>query len=1260
MKQICSLLILLMVYLPPSIGQNYDYGVLLTNTPLNTAESESVRRDGVEPLGFAGKDTTKELTLSYFVRYTEIPHLWNPAEKRIYSINFEDKIDPEIAEFFRMMSSGEKAKILVRFFEKLPRRTVEQMLEKYPGNENVLLSDTENYSIDVTLSKEEVTRFTKIPVIRALLYIDVDFLSPLNQYAQIFTGAGILHRDYGYTGAGIFGSIGDHHNRGSHPDFPEGSFIWDHNSGHTQVHGRYVTGANSGRGLADPLQKAVAPGVTTILTGQWKNMLRVGDYVQNYGLTFTSHSYGEGHNEPKVGTYRFGKALDIDQITLLYPTVNHFWAVGNSGGGTNFPYVAPYNTILWTHMAKNRCAVGMLTLDRIMHIKSSAGPTKGGGMGVNLVTLGRVTVPGVIGLTNLYQTATGTSLSTPVVAGIDALITQASFETFGFILDGGLRLAMLYASADPLIGDTKPSYKAGYGSVDAHGALQILENEWFDSGVFYENGELFSVAVPIPDNAIGMNTVLYWMDEAGQRNDSLFLIQDLNMKAIYNGMESFPLNLNPHHAHVRDPPSRGKNNVDNHEYIRIELDPASEDTLHLEVEAFDMLYTPGADGQKFYIAYEFEIEDHLEIMFPNTGSKLLPGHLVKANFESTLKDSLLLWEYSLNGGTDWNTIGIVSSKAFFIDWMTPESIFSDEVILKATGLEYGISDTTGVFSILERPELKLSGYCPSVDSISWDSILGARNYIVYRLVNGEMITLDTVSETLYPVRIEDIGNWMAVSSLSDGGTESFRSIAIDLATEHTYSPDLFCDCATYRELSMISIESIDTLRGRKYTSSELNNLGVRVALGVYGEGESDVTIGYRVNDGGLTVLNVPIESSCDTIKEVRLYPSYSVSEPGKYEVVVWVIDEDQDQFTSDDTLAITFHQIPNPRIDPITGYTQRYLEQHQFSRDTFLGPNGFEAIDVNCHPQFGHIHLGKNFYPNMNQEVMIVRNNDPSFQAASSISITVNTVTFDPQANTKLDLSLKHRFHPSGQIPPPEDETPRWFLLGFRSSDTAAIVYLDTITQMNLEYIQYSFENLQDSVDLSSTSFQIVIQKGGKGAASIDKLHFYQQETLPVAFGSMNGIAQEKENLIFWNTLSEFNTHGFEIESLLRATWRTIGYTVATNIAHGSSYEFVDTKPGTESYYRIKSIDFDQQTKTSEVIMVRRPITEAGLRVFPNPVEDVLYVQYSDPVFAFKIQDNLGRILISGNNKNEIDVSGLAPGIYVLKIKEMNLKFIKT
>lgn len=67
------------------------------------------------------------------------------------------------------------------------------------------------------------------------------------------------------------------------------------------------------------------------------------------------------------------------------------------------------------------------------------------------------------------------------------------------------------------------------------------------------------------------------------------------------------------------------------------------------------------------------------------------------------------------------------------------------------------------------------------------------------------------------------------------------------------------------------------------------------------------------------------------------------------------------------------------------------------------------------------------------------------------------------------------------------------------------------------------------------------------------------------------------------------------------------------------------------------------------------------MRVFPNPTSNILHLplRYNDSATEIEVYDLKGNLVVRTKSKNHIDVSTLNEGIYFLKSKNFNAKFIK-
>jgi len=234
----------------------------------------------------------------------------------------------------------------------------------------------------------------------------------------------------------------------------------------------------------------------------------------------------------------------------------------------------PFDVMSVTASAKNVIAVGALNGSQIADF-SSRGPAKDGRVKPDLVAKGAFTTSttGVSG----YGTMSGTSMSTPVVTGIAAILTEQWRRTFDGANPTPAQLkALLLAGAEDL-GNPGPDFTYGFGLVNAKSSVDMI---LADDGVGKRirsldvaQGEVHETTfvVPYPQR---VRVLLAWSDPA-----VLFLGTDaMTMKALVNDLDVIvidPLGREIH-PYVLDKAqwnanaTTGINTVDNAELLEIE------------------------------------------------------------------------------------------------------------------------------------------------------------------------------------------------------------------------------------------------------------------------------------------------------------------------------------------------------------------------------------------------------------------------------------------------------------------------------------------------------------------------------------------------------------------------------------------------------------------------------------------------------------------------------------------------------------------
>ena len=185
---------------------------------------------------------------------------------------------------------------------------------------------------------------------------------------------------------------------------------------------------------------------------------------------------------------------------------------------------------------------------------------------------------------------------------------------------------------------------------------------------------------------------------------------------------------------------------------------------------------------------------------------------------------------------------------------------------------------------------------------------------------------------------------------------------------------------------------------------------------------------------------------------------------------------------------------------------------------------------------------------------------------------------------------------------------------------------------------------------------------------------------LPVTLVSFAGNVEEAHNHIQWTTASELNNDHFELESSVDGKNFT---TLATISGHGTTtethqYSFNDYKYNMPStYYRLKQVDFDGKSTTTNMIILTRmsnASTSAVVSVYPNPTNDIttLSIDVQENAEAtYTIHDITGKIVsegaincIAGMNNTTIQTGDLADGMYIVDVlingKHINTRLVKS
>ncbi|OAV44057.1 T9SS type A sorting domain-containing protein [Lewinella sp. 4G2] len=162
---------------------------------------------------------------------------------------------------------------------------------------------------------------------------------------------------------------------------------------------------------------------------------------------------------------------------------------------------------------------------------------------------------------------------------------------------------------------------------------------------------------------------------------------------------------------------------------------------------------------------------------------------------------------------------------------------------------------------------------------------------------------------------------------------------------------------------------------------------------------------------------------------------------------------------------------------------------------------------------------------------------------------------------------------------------------------------------------------------------------------------------LPLDLLSFTGKARNKNNLLSWTTANEEDFSHFEVQrSADGNTWQLLGAVAgAAEGRNAGQYDYVDDKPQSSAYYRLRMVDLDGSYAFSPIVYLEREVT-AELRVFPNPNSgsfDLRLPEVSEPLSLALYSAHSTRVSakkIGAGTRRWSSREALPPGIYLVVV----------
>jgi 1,4-alpha-glucan branching enzyme len=168
---------------------------------------------------------------------------------------------------------------------------------------------------------------------------------------------------------------------------------------------------------------------------------------------------------------------------------------------------------------------------------------------------------------------------------------------------------------------------------------------------------------------------------------------------------------------------------------------------------------------------------------------------------------------------------------------------------------------------------------------------------------------------------------------------------------------------------------------------------------------------------------------------------------------------------------------------------------------------------------------------------------------------------------------------------------------------------------------------------------------------------------IPVELVNFSAKAVKNDAVLTWKTASEKDNDFFAIErSFDGQNFTEIGRVKGNGTtSQPMSYAFTDSDLASGTfYYRLRQVDVNQNAKYTKIEAVKIQNGAKTISIYPNPTNDLIFVQNASSTESGILTDNLGRVVQSFKVvPSQINLGDLATGIYFLKIGSENFKIIK-
>ncbi len=167
---------------------------------------------------------------------------------------------------------------------------------------------------------------------------------------------------------------------------------------------------------------------------------------------------------------------------------------------------------------------------------------------------------------------------------------------------------------------------------------------------------------------------------------------------------------------------------------------------------------------------------------------------------------------------------------------------------------------------------------------------------------------------------------------------------------------------------------------------------------------------------------------------------------------------------------------------------------------------------------------------------------------------------------------------------------------------------------------------------------------------------------LPVKFKSFTASRNKEKVAVKWETASESNNKGFNVQRKTTGNWENIAFIFSTALNGNSntdlSYLFseVNNTKGL-SQYRIQQVDINNKTSYSDIRSVKGEGASNKLLVYPNPSSDgkINLVFEDQSAKNVVVRDMSGRMIKQFKNVvNNLPIENLETGMYSIQVTDVS------